>query len=68
MMNVARMRRGWRVRLTDNEMEVLREAVKRGLPAIDKTTMPYKLRKVLGSRRWRLPHGPLWPDDDRRPA
>ena len=29
MMEVARMRRGWRVRLTDNEYEVLREAVKR---------------------------------------
>lgn len=68
MMQVARMRRGWRVRLTDNEMEVLREAVNRGLATIDKEAMPYKLRKVLWSNRWSLPHGPLIPDDDRRTA
>ena len=71
MMQVARMRRGWRVRLTDNEMEVLREAVHRGLATIDqdqREAMPYKLRKVLVSSRWRLPRGPLMPDEDRRPA
>ena len=68
MMEVARMRRGWRVRLTDNEYEVLREAVNLGLAAIDKDALPYKLRKVLWSNRWSLPHGPLTPDDDRRPA
>lgn len=71
MMNVTRMRRGWRLRLTDNEFEVLREAVNRGLASFDaaqREAMPYKLRKVLDSSdRWRLPHGPLIPDEDRRP-
>jgi hypothetical protein len=72
MMQVVRMRRGWRVRLTDNEFEVLREAVNRGLATFDpdqRKAMPYKLRKVLyNSNRWSLPHGPLIPDEDRRPA
>jgi hypothetical protein len=68
MMNVAKMRRGWRVRLTDNEMHLLREAVNRGLATIDKDALPYKLRKVLWSNRWALPDGPLMPDDDRRAA
>lgn len=66
------MRRGWRIRLTDNEFEMLREAVNRGLGALDandREALPYKIRKVLYSGdRWELPHGPLTPDEDRRPA
>jgi hypothetical protein len=72
MMHVVRMRRGWRLRLTDNEMEMLREAVNRGLATLDadqREALPYKIRKVLmRDARWELPHGPLIPDEDRRPA
>ena len=71
MMQVARMRRGWRLRLTDNEFEMLREAVNRGLATLDedqREALPYKIKKVLHSTRWSLPHGPLIADDDRRPA
>jgi hypothetical protein len=71
MMNVSRMRRGWRLRLTDNEYEMLKEAVKRGLATLDanqREALPYKIRKVLHSNRWALPDGPLMADDDRRPA
>jgi hypothetical protein len=72
MMDVSRMRRGWRLRLTDNEFEMLREAVNRGLATIDdaqREALPWKIRKVLTrDGRWELPHGPLIPDDDRRPA
>lgn len=71
MMQVARMRRGWRVRLTDNEMNLLREAVNRGLGAFDEDErehLPFKIRKVLRSSRWRRPDGPLMPDEDRRTA
>jgi hypothetical protein len=67
-MQVARMRRGWRLRLTDNEFEMLREAVNRGLATLDdaqREALPWKIRKVL-SPRWELPHGPLIPDEDRR--
>jgi hypothetical protein len=70
MMNVTRMRRGWRLRLTDNEMEMLREAVNRGLATIDddqRAALPWKIRKVLRDGRWELPHGPLIADEDRRP-
>ena len=71
MMKVVRMRRGWRLHLTDNEMQMLREAVNRGLGVLndDQTrALPYKVRKVLHSNRWSMPHGPLIPDEDRRPA
>lgn len=76
-MKVSRMRRGWRVSLTDNEFEMLREAVNKGLRAIEvyhlDDSLPYKLRKVLhgsgnGPTRWALPDGPLTPDEDRRAA
>ena len=72
-MIVARMRRGWRVQLTDNEFELLRMAVNRGLVAFRRPgvrqRLPYKVRKVLDvSERWQLPHGPLIADEDRRPA
>jgi hypothetical protein len=65
------MRRGWRLRLTDNEMEMLRHAVARGLPDFQRVNvrerLPYKVRKVLmHDPRWALPHGPLVPDEDRR--
>jgi hypothetical protein len=71
MMNVSRMRRGWRLRLTDNEMEMLRHVVARGLVDFQRVNvrerLPWKVRKVLTrDARWSLPHGPLWPDDDRR--
>jgi len=68
-MKVVRMRRGWRLRLTDNEFELLQEAVKRGLPTIDPVaaeSLPYKVRKVFDSTRWKL--DPLVADEDRRPA
>jgi hypothetical protein len=71
MMEVSRMRRGWRLRLTDNEFEMLREAVNRGLGALDQEAryaLPYKLRKVLLTPRWERPDGPMSIDDDRRPA
>lgn len=71
-MIVARMRRGWRVRLTDNEMELLREIVHRGLGTLDEgaiASLPYKVRKVLADKeRWSWPPGPLIADEDRRPA
>jgi hypothetical protein len=69
MMNVSRMRRGWRLRLTDNEFEMLREAVNRGLATLDedqREALNYKVRKVLFSDRWALPDGPLRADEDRR--
>jgi hypothetical protein len=73
MMRVVRMRRGWRLQLTDNEMEMLQKAVLRGLVAFRREgvreRLPYKVRKVLSSSdRWELPHGPLVVDEDRRPA
>jgi hypothetical protein len=46
--------------------------VNRGLATIDdaqREALPWKIRKVLTrDGRWELPHGPLIPDDDRRPA
>jgi hypothetical protein len=79
MMRVVRMRRGWRLRLTDNEFEMLKTAVNRGLAALSREeidALPFKVRKVIDgggganneSFRWQLPHGPLIPDEDRRPA
>lgn len=72
-MRVVKMRRGWRVHLTDNEYEMLCEAVNKGLGAIAlyhlDDRLPYKVHKVLhGDPRWKLPDGPLRPDEDRRPA
>jgi hypothetical protein len=61
-MMVTRMRRGWRLRLTDNEMALLREAVNSGLAALaadQRDALPYKVRKVLYSARWSSPHGPV---------
>jgi hypothetical protein len=67
MMSVVRMRRGWRIRLTDNEFKLLREAVNQGLAVIDASKLPYKVRKVLfASDRWLRPYDPLMPDEDRR--
>lgn len=71
MMKVARMRRGWRVRLTDNEYELLRAIVARGLGTVEPNqtdAWPYKIQKVLFSERWTQPHGPLIADEDRRPV
>jgi hypothetical protein len=70
MMKVVRLRRGWRVNLTDNEHELLRELVNRALVDLDEVevmSLPHKIRKAL-TARWELPHGPLFPDEDRRPA
>ncbi len=67
-MMVVRMRRGWRLRLTDNEFELLREAVTRGLGALDEAAilaLPYKVRKVFESKRW-ADRDPLTADGDRR--
>jgi hypothetical protein len=69
MMYVTRMRRGWRLRLTDNEMNLLREAVTRGLGAFgeeEREHLPYKVRKIFLSNRWAQPLGPLVADEDRR--
>jgi hypothetical protein len=72
MMRVVRMRRGWRLRLTDNEYEMLRAAVNKGLATLnteERDALPYKVRKVLLSdNRWSLNGGPLAADEDRRPA
>lgn len=77
-MKVVRLRRGWRVSCTDLEMELMREALRRGIEALnadDYAALPYKVRKVLrgkdpesGTRRWTLPGGPLELDEDRRTA
>lgn len=76
-MKVVRMRRGWRVNLSDLEYQMLREAVRRGLSAIDAfeldDRLPYKIRKVLrgddsGPTRWTPPNDPLAADEDRRPV
>jgi hypothetical protein len=71
MMHVTRMRRGWRLRLTDNEMHLLREAVNRGLGTFgeeERERLPYKMRKIFLSHRWTEPDGPFVPDEDRRAA
>jgi hypothetical protein len=72
------MRRGWRLRLTDNEFEMLKTAVNRGLAALSREeidALPWKVRKVIDGHslhgeegRWQLPHGPLIPDEVRRGA
>jgi hypothetical protein len=71
-MKVVRLRRGWRVSCTDLEMELMREALRRGLEALnadDYAALPYKVRKVFrATRRWTLPEGPLAIDEDRRAA
>lgn len=70
-MKVVRLRRGWKVSLTDNEMELLRATVQRGLNTFETyavEAMPHKIRKVFMDQRWDLPHGPLTADEDRRPA
>ena len=71
-MHVARMRRGWRLRLTDNEFELLRAVVNRGLGTLEPDHVeawPHKICKILySSQRWSLPHGPLSLDEDRREA
>lgn len=64
-MNVTRMRRGWRITLTDNEFELLRITVEHGLGVASwfEERLPYKVRKVLRSERW---IDPLHVDEDRR--
>lgn len=70
-MQVVRLKRGWRVNLTDNEYEMLRAAVDRGLGVIKMyqldERLPYKVRKVLSDVRWEG-QNPLTPDEDRRAA
>jgi hypothetical protein len=68
-MRVVRLRRGFRIHLTDNEFEVLKHVLMRGLldfedPEI-RATLPYKGSKVLNSKRWA---DPLAIDEDRRGA
>jgi hypothetical protein len=69
-MNVARLKRGWRIHLTDNEMEALRECVDHGMadftdPA-QSNHLPNGVKRTLRSDRWQSIAGPLAIDDDRR--
>lgn len=74
-MNVSRLRRGWRISVSDSEMELIKTAVRLGMETLreddaDLTILslaPHVLR-VLHSDRWmRVPGGPFVPDEDRRP-
>lgn len=70
-MRVVRLRRGYRVNVTDNEYELMRAALNHGLKAMEAFRLDerlgYKVHKVLYSQRWEMPGGPLFVDDDRRP-
>jgi len=63
-MRVVRMRRGWKLRLTDNEFSVLHKIAARGLRGVDFDKFTFKERKVLSEDRWS--QDPLAPDEDRR--
>jgi hypothetical protein len=67
---VSRLKRGWRIHLTDNEMAALREVVAHGLADFEDPKLLKALangvRRVLTSDRWRSIEGPLSIDDDRR--
>ena len=69
-MNVARLKRGWRIHLTDNEMDALKICVDHGMadftdPAQSKH-LPNGVKRTLRSDRWQAISGPLSTDDDRR--
>ena len=69
-MNVVRLKRGWRIHLTDNEMDALRQCVDHGMadftdPAQSKH-LPNGVKRTLRSDRWQAISGPLSTDDDRR--
>jgi hypothetical protein len=70
-MNVARLKRGWRIHLTDNEMEALRVAVNHGMADFEdpqqSNHLPNGVKRTLRSDRWVSISGPLAIDDDRRP-
>lgn len=68
-MKVSRLKRGWRIQLTDNEMDALRIAVEYGIADLDEEhirAQPNGVRRTLHSARWRAIDGPLTLDDDRR--
>ena len=69
-MNVSRLKRGWRIHLTDNEMEALRTAVEHGMSDFvdpgQSDPYPNGVRRTLRSARWQSIEGPLSIDDDRR--
>jgi hypothetical protein len=70
-MIVTRLKRGWRIHLTDNEIEALRAAVEHGMadfvdPA-QSDSYPNGVRRTLRSARWQAIEGPLTTDEDRRP-
>jgi hypothetical protein len=69
-LHVTRLKRGWRIHLTDNEMEALRAVVQHGLADFEDPEqlkpLPNGVRRVLRSDRWVSIEGPLSIDDDRR--
>lgn len=74
-MIVSRLKRGWRIHLSDSEMELIRLALHQGMLTLQETnpddhlirSMPPQVRRVLHSDRWsRVPGGPLVLDVDRR--
>lgn len=74
-MIVSRLARGWRIHLSDSEMELVRLAVQQGLASLREADeddsvirdMPEHVRRFFHSDRWsRVPGGPLVTDDDRR--
>jgi hypothetical protein len=69
-MIVTRLKRGWRIHLTDNEMDALKECVEHGMADFTETShtdpLPNGVRRTLRSDRWQSIDGPLSTDDDRR--
>ena len=69
-MNVTRLKRGWRIHLTDGEMEALQAAVEHGMADFVDAgqDLPYSnaARRALRSARWQSIDGPLTTDLDRR--
>jgi hypothetical protein len=69
-MQVTRLKRGWRIHLTDNEMAALRECVDAGMADFvdpqHSNDLPNGVKRTLRSDRWQSIDGPLSIDDDRR--
>jgi hypothetical protein len=69
-MFVTRLKVGWRLHLTDNEMEALRQAVDHGMADFvdpdQSSHLPNGVKRTLRSDRWQSIQGPLTTDDDRR--
>ena len=71
-LHVTRLKRGWRIHLTDNEMAALRACVDHGMADFvdpdQSSHLPNGVKRVLRSPRWQSIEGPLSIDEDRRPA